>query len=544
MPSKMRFTRHRQICTSVGAVLLVAISTLLATFLSGCSDDPAPEAPPGTSIVDSGLGSAGMRERVFDAAIIARVRLKGSTSTAEFHYTEDDGSSVYRGIVRFRFEVLEYLKGTGGNELVADATVDIKSEVIRDIMDRNARGEIIKWHSVDRENPYTTKDLALEAARKWEKDRDTRWDDREALVLVRETQQPAASASSGGSKRYSIGPIYDYGIDTTYRVWLPSSSSTQGGGVSSGETRFLLEPPGAASASASAATAQPATISVSELKAEIAKMDKWLKDGEGVEGYLKCVRASFFDERLSNGYKERGEKLYAKYDLYLGSGLPAVTTVEESHAPAGRVWFEGRDKDLFGINPHNNGNFHTKRPLPTDVYSVYHNYQDNQYVPCNYYPDENRSMYEWFVHVTAPAGVLHEAFFDPVDLGGGAVGADGSKGVLKPAAFRYNNGTTTIERIEWASNAVEIELDPHTALANHHADFIALDGTVSLRLDFDDASAVTEGGDTSLQWSGCAKPWKDGDLLMLRISISTTTAATNPAPCASASVATSTAGTP
>ncbi len=279
-----RMTRH----PIWGWATAFALALVSMCLFIGCSDDPPLEVPPETSIFEPDWGSAGMRERVFNAAVIARVRLKGATSTAELHYTRDDGSSVYRGIVRFRFEALEYLKGTGGSELVADATVDIKSEVIQDIMDKNAKGEIIKWYAVDRENPYTTMDLALKAARKWEKDRDTRWDDREALVLMQETQQPSASASSGGSKRYSIGAIYDYGIDTTYRVWLPSSSGTGAQGMSSSETRFLLEPPGAASASGAAA--QPATISVSEMKAEIAKMAKWLKDGEGVEGHHKCVR--------------------------------------------------------------------------------------------------------------------------------------------------------------------------------------------------------------------------------------------------------------
>ena len=65
-------------------------------------------------------------------------------------------------------------------------------------------------------------------------------------------------------------------------------------------------------------------------------------------------------------------------------------------------------------------------------------------------------------------------------------------------------------------------MSPHNRLANHHADFIALDGSVSLRLDFDDATETGEGDSRALSWTVCAQPWQSGDLLMLRISESPT----------------------
>ena len=63
-----------------------------------------------------------------------------------------------------------------------------------------------------------------------------------------------------------------------------------------------------------------------------------------------------------------------------------------------------------------------------------------------------------------------------------------------------------------------MRLSPHNRLANHHADFIALDGTVSLRLDFDAAAETGEGDSRALSWAVCAQPRQAGDLLMLRIS--------------------------
>ena len=63
-----------------------------------------------------------------------------------------------------------------------------------------------------------------------------------------------------------------------------------------------------------------------------------------------------------------------------------------------------------------------------------------------------------------------------------------------------------------------MRLSPHTRLANHHADFIAPDGSVSLRLDFDDATETGAGANRALRWEVDNQPWSDGDLLMLRVS--------------------------
>ena len=54
----------------------------------------------------------------------------------------------------------------------------------------------------------------------------------------------------------------------------------------------------------------------------------------------------------------------------------------------------------------------------------------------------------WRYTFTSEADVLHEAFFDPVDINE-AVGADADNGALKPNIF--NNGTdeVVIKRVDW-----------------------------------------------------------------------------------------------
>ena len=137
--------------------------------------------------------------------------------------------------------------------------------------------------------------------------------------------------------------------------------------------------------------------------------------------------------------------------------------------------------------------------------------------------------------VTAPAGTLHEAFFDPVTVGT-AIGADASNGVLKPASFTDANGASaTIQRIWWVENTVEMMLSPNTGLANHVVDFIGLDGTVILSLDADDAVETVVTADPPhkmLGWPETSLPWKDGDKLMVRIHDGSVTPPPTPTPTA------------
>ncbi len=51
-------------------------------------------------------------------------------------------------------------------------------------------------------------------------------------------------------------------------------------------------------------------------------------------------------------------------------------------------------------------------------------------------------------------------------------------------------------------------------------DFLALDASVAIRLDVNDATSTTSDGVTTLSWRVCDRPWSVGDKLMLQISSS------------------------
>ena len=181
----------------------------------------------------------------------------------------------------------------------------------------------------------------------------------------------------------------------------------------------------------------------------------------------------------------------------------------------------GRDQDLFAVvttTPEGFPNqvLHhvvTARPVPAGEYRFNIHVLRPDELICGGWSEFVKNSGGTYLTVTAPAGTLHEAFFDPVDIGT-AVGADSSDGVLKPAAFTVGGANTTISSLKWESGTATMTLDPSTSLAGHAVDFIALDGSVSLALSFDDA---TQGGGGALTWSVASQPWNAGDLLMLRI---------------------------
>ena len=174
--------------------------------------------------------------------------------------------------------------------------------------------------------------------------------------------------------------------------------------------------------------------------------------------------------------------------------------------------FTGDDVRLFGVDGilEFEVSVVSARPLPAGTYEFNRNIMGLKVDICGY-----TITREVTATVAAPAGVLHELFFDPVTLGT-AVTADATNGVLKPASFSGDNGgSATLNSISWESGTVKIGVSPDDALTGHVVDFIELDGTVSLTLDV--ADATVDAANETLSWTVTEQPWDDGDLLMVRI---------------------------
>ena len=533
----------------VAALIIAALGTMVYTGFTAdigmavVSRLPTPSLGLGMDTASSYNGPVSLEERILEADVIARVKLRSVSQDVEeitYSGTEENGEwvegQVYANSMEFGFDVLEYLKGGGNDELTAivtDETVPYNTELGA----RAFGGDLLEVH-------------------------DTAWDDREAILFLSKHPTLPSTELSG---RYWLGWMSIQGgqiqedaysiIARDYKKWLPSASGgdiglqSSSGGSGQKAQRFLtgavrtdgevrMENVNILSSSqaynaALGTGSDSSTITLSQIKNLIAELQEEIAEGDGSDEYSQCVYEKYKWEReFRHRYGTRVVKSRQRSTAHeLVSGMPAGTAfswhdysdphpsllIDDPDAkPDWEAWLEGGDASLFQL-----GNLAIQfpvRPLPQDEYRYYYNYRDAKYVLCDAYPEARRTWNIHTVKVSAPTGTLHEAFFDPVDIDG-AVGADRKSGVLQPERFRTEEDEIVIERIVWSEGQVEMDLSPATDLDDHRMDFIALDGSVALRLDFDDAVALAGDDDVAnFAWGVCEQPWSDGDLLMLRIA--------------------------
>ena len=499
-----RMTKH----AAIHQYALVGIATILAFVmaLAACADaspatpTPAPSAPTTgwgerTYIVFP-IGETTLAERIARSDVVARVRLRSVSAGSERWKFEDD-PVMHVGTLEHRFEVLEYLKGSGTGEIVALAYgPDLARE---------------------------TSELAAADGTNLLGRRDTRWDAREAIVFLEADHEWMPDLPKAG--RYLLGSVWAtrgvsgdyYSINSrSHKNWLPAADAAAGGASETdGTKRFLLAAPRTDGAAGQTDTP---TITLDDLMAQIARIVGDVTAGGGSDAYEACLNEK---NRLA---REVSDALAVRDGVYptipfkasIGSGQAAGTQAylfSEAWPDVplaelignGEYRVIGRDGMLFAPQQQT-GAFETARPLPSGEYKFNPYYIDNAYKPCEAMPEELKTFYEVTVTVTAPSGTVHEAFFDLLV---------GAAGVPLPSDFTVGGAGTAIHWLEWRDGTVLLLMAPYVDLKGHTLDFIALNGTVVLSLDAGAATADPAAG--TLTWAVASQPWREGDELMLRI---------------------------
>ena len=474
------------------------------------------------------FGEATLEERIAVAEVIAIARMVTvATGVEEFEILDHTGEPTSReefvGVLRFTFNVSAYLKNSG-TDSPSQLTAVVKA-----------------WHfQLTREDAQAVADQMLAK-------RNMQWDNRDAVIFLVRQHGELPVTNSDNVFYMSVVDVIDrdsargdqYSIASKRnKIWLPEADRGSSG-QSSSERWFLTDVP---------ATTSPETpaIAQSELVREINRVTAEM-NADPRDGYATCITYGYFIDREDAWYAAQGHVRRPEYFLQeeIGSGLPTGTDITSidflvvNEDWKERSWIEGDDADLFTIGdvvrswesvgfhyPNsfdaiggkflvtgtlNRHNIETTRPLPKGEYAFVENGYGIFSTPCEHY----KEVVNWTVTVTAPDGVLHEAFFDPV-TDGTAIAADASNGILKPTTFIGRSSVpATIERIGWESGRVKIKVTPEYALSGQTVDFIALDGSVSLSLDVADAKVDAANGMLSL--GVLSQPWEDGDKLMVRI---------------------------
>ena len=471
-----------------------------------------------------------LEEQIFSADIIVRAYLVSVTPTAKTVASDEEGSAdTYRATQELRFKIHEYLKGEGFDQIVV---------------------------LVGDDDTCPTAAQAQQEADISVRYRNTTWDGRESVLFLR---TPRVSPESDGAhageeagdpdsemtaffvRSNPFESPWDYSVDTLSRAWLPAWDAADAVNPSQ------LESPSSSGAGLAFITDGSASplpvIALTDLRTKIADMEAELEAGKGIEGYLACIKEKIKRERV---YRANGPWNPSRFEKSVTSGSGSLTEIYRETSDHGvhayykeemyhNFWLSGPDAEVFKFviidddsDPYNGykGMLVTTRPLPSGTYYFRDNIQHYKYIPCDFKPDNAYDA--WTVTVTAPAGTVHEAFFDPVTLTGIGVGADTTaNGELSPASFTIGDADSALQSLTWQGGSVVLTLSPYASLAGNAIDFIELDGSVSLTLSVDAATVDSAAG--TLTWSVATQPWHDGDLLMLRIR-NATVPAQNPVP--------------
>ena len=450
---------------------------------------------------------------IFRADIIVRASFLSATAGVE------SAGAAFLPVNNLRFRAVEYLKGAGATEFTVAVAPLAYSETT-----------------------HATRQEAQRVAEEQLAARNTTWDNREGvLFLTHGTWGASGSSGSSGAEplRFALRGVsrsrWDYSLDKLERAWLPAQSAAGASGQSDTDRSYLTSA-GARPAGASGAGGA-ASISLAELRSKITAIDDLLAKGIGVEGYRDCIAMQFSQETYKREYLARtGTELRdLLFEHHISSGSAAGQSIASqperntyTQSPRySRFWVEGPDKAHFDAGvldddqDPTNGWFYyqrTTRPLPADTYQVSVHFVHYADMPCDY---DAGSRYLRNLVVTAPPGSVHEAFFDPTDIGS-AVGADAANGVLKPTSFTANGTATAMQSLQWdPTGIVTLTISPNASLSGLALDFIALDGTIALTLPA--SSAKTDSAAGTLRWSMLNSPWQAGDKLMLRIRNATST---------------------
>ena len=447
----------------------------------------------------------------------ATLRLPGgATATLNMRIYLSDTVVLARflssGNNELRFRALEYLKGAGSTEFAVSAdTTDRNSEW-------DSRETILFLSTVEEDTVGTRSD--------------------ETAFIFADTVPEAYDEFHDSYFNPSLPAGYTIGKRNP--VWLPLLETTTSSRSATEEKLFIIEilsPTGVTEPS----------VSLSELRSQIA----WQEGGDGIEGYDSCISFGLQYEQYFRHIEESRGASYnqpphppAKRELTSGFGEGVIINefAFSNRASYDKMWIEGGQSHLFDRSivdddevPSNrySSEITTTRPLAQGLYTFTSRNTPYYLLPCGFDAIYNRL--DWEVAIVAPTGTLHEAFFNPVALSGGGVGATGSSGVIDPDGFTVGSDDVEIDGLEWRSGSVVLELDDYVSLSGQTLDFIELDGSIDTIAGHRGRDGESDGRYVDVD---CVEPalarWRPADAAHPRLehnSAAATTSATSAAAC-------------
>ena len=439
--------------TIAGRTLIASAICLLAFIAVACGRGGlfVPTATPqiqSYAINPASTVPPSLEEQIFKSDLVVRASLISATAGVETIPSGPLVAPTHRPVQELRFTVHEYLKGAGPGE----ALIVVRGE-----------------------HTYLTESEARRAADAAVSRRNTTWDGRQGVLFLNTLDPVYRPPGDSGDAQRSIAPSFgltvyhydarnqwDYSVDTLSRAWLPASGtgSAQGSSARSSDASpqaFITD----------VSTSPPTVTSLADLRTQVNEFEAMRAATADTAGFERCIAGKIAHKRHRRAVPWTPFREEATLDSDTAAGFEVYRKLRNDRFPAyDRFWLTGPGANFFQSQLEDddsdaaNGYYHTIstfRPLPGGVYNFQNHWQLYSDIPCNFVPTD--AYVDWTVTVTAPAGVLHEAFFDPVAIGS-AVGADGVNGVLDASGFPAGGTATTITGLKWENGAVTMTLSP------------------------------------------------------------------------------------
>ena len=287
---------------------IVAVPTRLAR-----DEDKRSSQETNPTIVSLYHGPWSPEERIIESDTIARARLRSAFVGVAYSH-EQGGERYYRPVVEFIYEVSEYLKGDGSDEIVVATSffgnpASVSRQSVLNLALSTAE-RMTNHMSKDIGGDLDCDEPSVEGIRRsgqclqvWEIGDNALYGEEWLIFLVREKPYPSVVPGTDEGQRNEYAFIGDGRHRSPYEAaWMPSVASVNEDDALSDEWHFTTGP--------YAAQPSQSVFALSNVRESIAEIEALLESGEGIPDYRYCLSWLYYEKRVADWDAEHYGRTY------------------------------------------------------------------------------------------------------------------------------------------------------------------------------------------------------------------------------------------
>ena len=257
-------------------------------------------------------------ERIIESDTVARARLRTAFVGVAYSH-ERGGDRYYRPVVEFIYDVSEYLKGNGSDEIVVatsffgNPTGENEDSVLKLALSSAER--MTNHMSKDIEGDLDCDEPSVEGIRRsgrclqrWEIGDNILYGEEWLVFLTRERPYPSVVPTIGRARRSEYAFIGSGRHGALYAAaWMPSVASVSEDDALSDEWHFTTGP--------YAERPSQSIFALSDVREWIVEIDELLKGGEEIPDYKYCLSWMYYEKRVADWDAEHYGRTYTADEI-------------------------------------------------------------------------------------------------------------------------------------------------------------------------------------------------------------------------------------